>query len=184
MGTVLKIKLNSDSIQKAIKEVETYKGSLETRTRVFVGRLIEMGLDVARARIAESPLGRCVTIDVSYQNPKYGCKGILYATGQELYSEMDEGHVNALLLIEFGAGVAVNPVTNPLSDKFGLGPGTYGKGHGNDPTGWWYLDMNNKWIHTKGTKATMPMFMAYDKIMQNIQKTAEEVFSTNKVVEC
>lgn len=186
MGTTLKVKLTTSSIQRAIKEIEEYKKSLETKTRVFVGRLAEMGLEVARARINESPLGSLVSIDVSYSNLKNGCKAILLATGQDIYSAMEEGHVNSLLLIEFGAGIAVNPSPNPLIEKFGFpyGVGTYGKGHGSDPSGWWYMDYDGKWHHTLGTKATMPMFAAYDRIINNIQKVAEEVFPTNKVIEC
>lgn len=184
MGTTLKVKLTSASIKNAIKEVEAYRGSLETRTRVFVGRLAEMGLEVAKARIAESPIGNLVSIDVNYNNPHNGCRALLYATGANIYSAMDEGHVNALLLIEFGAGIAVNPTPNPLAGEFGMGVGTYGKGHGLDPNGWWYLDVDNKWHHTYGTRATMPMFKAYDKILNNIKQIAEEVFKTDRIVEC
>lgn len=184
MGTTLKVKLNNHSVENAIKAVNEYSGSLETRTRVFVGKLTEMGLEVAKARIAEAPLGKYVSISVNYKNPPYGCVAMLYATGQELYSEMGEGSVNALLLIEFGAGVAVNPESNPFAGQFGMGVGTYGKGHGNDPSGWNYLDKNGKWQHTLGTKATMPMFKAWETMMQNIQRVAEEVFTTHATIEC
>lgn len=184
MGTTLKVKLTQASIQNAIKEIEQYRGSLETRTRVLVGRLAEMGLDVAKARISESELSSFVTVNVNYQNQDNGCRAMLIATGQNLYSAMDEGHVNAFLLIEFGAGVAVNPTDNPLSGKYGYGVGTYGKGHGNDPNGWWFLDVDGKWHHTYGTRATMPMFKAYDTLMNNIYRVAREVFTTDRVVVC
>lgn len=92
----------------------------------------------------------------------------------------------AILFLEFGAGVTKG-YGHP--DVGNFGPGTYpGKGHWNDPNGWWYptddpqlvkyTDKDGQgWAHTYGTAPQMPFYQAYTTMKDNILKIAKEVLS-------
>ena len=79
--------------------------------------------------------------------------------------------------MEFGAGIHYNSTANPNADKFGFGVGTFpGQVHAFED-GWYYWNEEaQEWQYTHGVKATMPMYNADIEIIQNVVKTAKEVF--------
>lgn len=86
---------------------------------------------------------------------------------------------NAMWL-EFGTGVAFNHAPHPEpADETPIAPhGTYGKGKGANPNGWWYYDVNGKRHQTRGIGATMFMFKAYKMLCNTLHDTARKVFSS------
>lgn len=177
MPTKIKMRLCTEDVERAIKELKRYEGRLVTRCNVFVGKLTEMGMTVAKAKIGEAPLGKYVRLNVKYEHSKTGCKAILFATGDTLNTP--SGSINTLMMIEFGSGWKLNPVENPKASEFGMGVGTYpNQTHAFDPNGWYYLGTDDKWHHSYGVKATMPMYNADVEILLNIQKIAKEVFNS------
>ena len=84
-----------------------------------------------------------------------------------------------MLLIEFGAGIRYNPLPNPKAGEYGMGVGTYpGQMHAFDPAGWYYWGEDEKWHHSYGIKATMPMYNAAKIIQERVVQIAREVFSS------
>ena len=175
------MKIKSDLSVKGIENVKKkliqYRDvELPRKCKEFVERLLQIGVDVSRAKISESPLGKYVTVTTDVSADKMGCKGILLAKGavkeQEGYAQF-----SILLAIEFGAGIHYNPTPNPNADKFGLGVGTFpGQIHAYEDF-WFYWDENaQEWKPTHGVKATMPMYSADMEIIQNIVKIAKQVF--------
>lgn len=83
-----------------------------------------------------------------------------------------------VLFFEFGAGIRYAGQSHPKAGYLGLGPGTYpGKGHWNNPRGWWYTASNpsdpniRKYTsggggsaHTYGNPAYAPTYLAGKKI--------------------
>ncbi len=184
MGTKIVInRFNTKSFKKAAEAVRQYAETLDRKIETFNQRLIEIGLETALARINASPVGYYIHIEVKNEPLPFGAKAVLIATGDMIHGANGDS-INALLMTEFGTGIKFNKPGNPKADEFGMGPGTYGKGHGLDPKGWWYLDHDNKWKHSYGMKATMPMYATDMEILQNIHHIAEEVFTTNKVIQC
>lgn len=168
--------LSQSSIQNAIKELKEYEGQLVTKCNVLCGKLAEMGLTVAKANISSAPLGKYVRLNVKYESMKAGCKAMLIATGDTLNTPA--GSINTLLMIEFGSGWKFNTVPNPKASELGYGVGTYpNQTHAFDPDGWYYLGEDDKWHHSYGVKATMPMYNADMEILMNIHRVAREVFS-------
>ena len=176
------MKIKSDLSVKGIENVKKkliqYRDvELPRKCKEFVERLLRIGVDVSKAKISESPLGKYVTVTTSISADKMGCKGILLAKGAVKEQDGYEPF-SILLAIEFGAGVHYNPTPNPLiSSEFPYGVGTFpGQTHAYEDM-WWYWDENTQeWKPTHGVKATMPMYSADMEIIQNVVKVAKEVF--------
>ncbi len=175
---VFKSGLSVKELENLKNELKNYKSEIVKNTEIMVSRLLQSGVEVSQARINESPLGKYVTVTTNISADKMGCKGILLAKGavkeQEGYAPF-----SILLAIEFGAGVHYNPTPNPLiSSEFPYGVGTFpGQVHAFQSEGWMYWDEKvQEWRHTYGVKATMPMYNADMEIIQNVVKTAKEVF--------
>lgn len=83
----------------------------------------------------------------------------------------------SVLFIEFGSGVTYGG-GHPEASEFGMGPGTYpdGKGHWDDPKGW-YLPKEKGGGHTYGNPPAMPMYEARKQIEQELPRIVREVFS-------
>lgn len=83
----------------------------------------------------------------------------------------------SVLFIEFGTGIK-HGYGHPEAQEFGMGPGTYpdGKGHWNDPNGW-YLPKSAGGGHTYGNPPAMPMYEARKQIEQELPMIVKEVFS-------
>ena len=175
MPTKIKMRLCTEDVEHAIKELKRYEGRLVTRCNVLCGKLADMGMTVARAKIGEAPLGKYVRLDVKYKNNSKGCKAMLFATGDTLNTP--NGSINTLLMIEFGAGIHFNHEQNPKASEFGMGVGTYpGQTHAFQEEGWYYMDEAGEWHHTYGVKATKPMYNADMEMLMNIHRVAKEIF--------
>ena len=79
------------------------------------------------------------------------------------------------IFIEFGAGITYG-YGHPLAGELGVGPGTYpeGKGHWDNPGGWWYAHGQ----HSYGNPPAMAMVAARDAMVADITTIAREVFGT------
>ena len=173
--------LSVSEINKLIKDLENYKRQLPKKCEEYVRQLAEVGIEVAQARIGESPLGKYVSLQTKISEEQAGCKAILIATGEIKKSE-GYSPFNTLLAIEFGAGIHFNAGNeNPKADDLGFGVGTFpGQLHAFQDEGWYYWDDTaKKWRHSYGVKATMPMYNASVEIAQKAKKVAKVVFGKN-----
>ena len=174
---VYKSDMSVKGLDILIRELQKYKDDLPNKCKKLVSELLQKGVEVSKARISDSPLGKYVTVTTNISSEKMGCKGILLAKGavkeQEGYAPF-----SILLAIEFGSGIHYNPTPNPLSAEMGYGVGTFpGQVHAFDQNGWYFWSEENKqWIHSYGVEATMPMHNADMEIIQNVVKIAKEVY--------
>lgn len=172
---VIRGNLSSKGIQSIIDQLQDYKQDLHRKTELLCQRLAEAGLTVAQTAVGESPLGKTITLRIQMEPRSDGCKAMLVAAGQT--KSNDYGTISTLCLVEFGSGIRLNPTDNPKSGEFGMGVGTFpGQIHAFDPNGWYYWGEDEKWHHTYGTKATMPMYNASVAIRQQVAIIAKEVF--------
>lgn len=174
--TVIKGDLSVKGINKMRKELQKYKQSFEYKCKRYVERLLEEGVEVAQAKVGESPLGKYVAISTDIKETEIGCKAILIATGDVKYSD-DYEPFSTILAIEFGAGISYNPKENPNASDLGFGVGTFpGQTHAFEDGWYFWDDAKQKWIYSKGVKATMPMYEAQKKIVEVAKEVAQEVF--------
>ena len=174
---VFKSDMSVNGIDSLIRELQKYKDDLPNKCKKLVSELLQSGVEVSKARISDSPLGKYVTVTTNLSSEKMGCKGILLAKGAVKEQDGYEPF-SILLAIEFGSGVHFNPTPNPLSAEMGYGVGTFpGQVHAMEQGGWYFWsEEKQQWIHSYGVKATMPMYSADMEIIQNIVKVAKEVF--------
>lgn len=171
---VIRGNLSYKGIQSIIDQLRAYKQELHQKSELFCQKLAEAGFSVAESNIAESPLGKTISVHIDMEPSKAGCKAMLIAAGQK--KSNDYGTVSTLLLVEFGAGIHYNANANPKAGEMGYGVGTFpGQIHAFED-GWYYWGEDEKWHYTHGIKATMPMYNASVAIREKVQECAKEVF--------
>ena len=161
----MKIRVNpfdKASINAAIKQVQEYKKDFLAKEKIFVKRLAEIGVSVARTgfELADYDGENDVTVRLEWR----GNKAVVIA----------EGYTAGF--IEFGTGVR-----NPEWDNSGMDytppkHGTYGKKHGARPKGWYFKPGEGSVMHTFGNYPAEAMRTARDVIIERITRIAREVW--------
>ena len=192
---VIKVNLLSvSSIRNLKEELIEYRDSLDTKLWYFVKDLLEQGIATAQAVIAENDdhqLSKRIVFDKRIEIHEDGCRGILMASGEKLYSrwyrsdgqggvEEVGGVLNALLAAEFGtAAYALPPQT-----RFGGygGQGTNSQyGHSSE-TQWWIATSVTDdgkltgWKAGTAIRPSRPLHNALLKMEQEIENTARRYF--------
>ena len=92
---VFSAELSVKSIEKLKKELIHYRDvELPNKCRQLASELLKIGVEVSKAKIDESPLGRYVTISTNISSDKVGTKAILIATGEVKTSDNYEDFSN------------------------------------------------------------------------------------------
>ena len=160
---IIKIRLDPDSIDDAIKDIRTYRNSLNTWKDKLVRKLSEIGVRVASVRFTSAMYDGTNDTSVNLTITKNGC--VIEAKGK------------AVAFIEFGAGVYHNsgePYPNPRPEGI-VGIGEYGKGRGKRQA-WGFKDDSGELVITHGNPAAMPLWYASEEMRSKIEKIAKEVF--------
>ena len=172
MSKVIKCKLDIDSLQNAIDELEDYQMNFENKLLAFMNALLENGIKVARERIS-AMVGDSepATVDKEYTvMDKDRLVANLYILGKDV------------LFIEFGAGIAYNTGTqHPYASKFGYGIGTYPSKHppnrAINPARWVYgHNDDGSPLWSIGTQAMMPIYYASESMRNEAVSKALDVF--------
>ena len=161
---IISVRLGSQSIGSAIKEIQAYKTWADKKTRELTKRLSELGAEEAKVRFAGAQYDGDNDATVSVEPIDNGYK--IVATGGSVF------------FIEFGAGVYYNgtePYPEPRPAGV-VGIGEYGKGHGKRKA-WGFYDAGGELVITHGTPAAMPMLHAGRAMRQQVEKLAQEVFA-------
>ena len=149
--------LSPSSIEKAIRDLESYKRDVKKKADLLCDRLAELG--ATQVSISYSRVGHLVTnnpmpqIEVTNEGDTW----TIHANGEEA------------VFIEFGAGDRYG-WGHP--EPQGFGPGTYNPDSDNWKTGWWYNGQR-----TYGNEPTAGMYWAKVEMRENLKKLAEEVFN-------
>lgn len=155
--------LSGTSIDGAIQQLQAYKSSLSEKARLICEKLAVTG---------------SVQVSLRYAAAIYTGRKDFNVTVEEItngYKILADGET--ALILEFGAGVTYG-YGHPQADEFGMGPGTYpdGKGHWNDPLGWW-IPKEHGGGHTYGNPPTMAMYETAKQLREKVLQVAREVFN-------
>lgn len=153
--------LDKESVSNAIKAVKQYKAWIAAKETMLRERLAMLGASVASIQFSRAIYNG--SNDVTVRVDSTGSVAVIYAEGQDV------------AFIEFGAGAKYG-YGHPQAGEFGVGPGTYpdGKGHWDDPNGWYYAHGK----HTFGNPPAMAMWQAVQAMTEQLTMIAKEVFST------
>ena len=160
---VISMTLSSRSIQSAIKEVQSFRDSLEAKLDELLEKLANIGVKEASVRFTTAMYDGVNDSSVTLETIKNG------------YCIKAEG--KAVAFIEFGSGVYHNPgepYPNPRPAGI-VGIGEYGKGYGKRQA-WGFKDESGELVITHGNPAAMPMWYASEEMRNAILKTFKEVF--------
>lgn len=155
--------LDKKSIAEAIKQLERYKKDFVAKETEFVRRLKEIGVSVATAGFATADYDG--VNDVLVAETQNGSRAAVIAYGETVG------------FIEFGTGVR-----NPEWDNSGMDytppkHGTYGKGRGKQPHGWYFKQHEGAAArHTYGNPPAEAMRTARDKMVESVIQIAREVW--------
>lgn len=163
MAKTIRVELSTKSINSAIRELNKYKAWIHTKEEELRIRLATLGATVASIQFSRAIYNG--TNDVTVRVDDTGSVAVIYAEGE------------SVAFIEFGSGEKYG-YGHPQAAEFGVGPGTWsegpeGKGHWNNPKGWWYAPGQ----HSHGNPPAMAMVSARDKIVEELTVIAKEVFS-------
>lgn len=161
----MKITINpfdTNSITAAIKETERYLKDFESKEIEFVRRLTELGVSVATTGFALADYDG--TNDVLVTSTQNRNRAAVIAYGETVG------------FIEFGTGVKY-----PEYDSSGLefkppAHGTYGKGKGANPKGWYFSPSDGASMHTYGNHPAEAMLTARNTMIERVTQIAREVW--------
>lgn len=177
----LAISLNTKSIESAIKELEKYKSSIQIKNKLFVERLLDVGITIAQQNVGN--FGKHITFSKEVKGSTHAI-GFLIATDEPITVEWivsEDGdtktaEVSPLLMAEFGSG----KLAEVLFKISGVGRGTFpGQTHAFEDT-WSFKKKdksgNDRWFTSSGVAPTHPMYFADMEMIEQIDKIAREVF--------
>ena len=159
------VSLSSSSVSDAIDALENYQNGNTEKCHILCQRLAEMGAVNASLCFSRSIYTGRNDFDITVEEFGNGYK--ILASG------------TSVLFVEFGAGITYGN-GHPLEGELGMGAGTYpyGKGHWNDPKGW-YLPKSKGGMHTFGNPPNMPMYNTAQDLKREIARIAREVFNSD-----
>ena len=153
--------MNPSSIGEVLGKVRKYKNWVIEKETELRDRLALVGASVASIQFTRAIYNG--TNDVTVRVDSTGSVAVIYAEG------------SAVAFIEFGSGAKYG-YGHPQAAQFGTGPGTYpdGKGHWDNPKGWWY----GHGQHSYGNPPAMAMYQAVQQITEQVTQIAREVFAS------
>lgn len=163
MPKVIRMSLSASSIDDAIKELKSFRKSIDHKKDKLLEELGKIGVKEASVRFSTAMYDGVNDSSVTLKSSKNG------------YTIIASGH--AVAFIEFGAGVYHNsgdPYPDPRPDGI-VGIGEYGKGYGKRQA-WGYRNESGELTITHGNPAAMPMWYASEEMRSKIEKIAKEVF--------
>ena len=164
MKRKIDVELSDKGIKELQKGLKDYDKWLKAKTDELAKRLADMGAVKASLEFSRAIYTGPEDHEISITKKENGY--IVLATGE------------TVLFVEFGSGLI--GYGYPPEELNGMGPGTYpGKGHWNDPKGW-YLPKDKQakdgTKHTYGNPPNMPMYNTVKELEQELERVVREVF--------
>lgn len=163
MSKSIVIELSENSISKAIRELEKYKGELKNKVHLLIERLTDYGVEVAKAQVRE--LGAFYTGELEESITGY------YSPSTQV--GIIKTDVPYAVYVEFGTGVVGKCSSHPVADLQGWRYDVNNHGE----KGWWYFnERDQKWHWTKGIESRPFMYNTVQILERECMEIAREVF--------
>ena len=151
-----------ESIKQALREVRQYKKDFLAKEKIFVRRLAEIGVSVASAGFATADYDGNNDVQVTMSARGTSAKVVAYG--------------ETVGFIEFGTGIRYPEWNNTGMEYTPPEHGTYGKGHGARPKGWFFKPGEGSAQHTYGNQPAEAMRTARDVMIERVAQIAREVW--------
>lgn len=169
----LKADLSISGIRKLQEEIEKYQNSLEYKARLLAEKLAEMGVEIARMKIA--------SLDAIFTSE------LISSIHSEYKGSTKDGAIFCVvagtdhaLFVEFGTGVIgqKNPYPYPLPDgvSWEYASGKTIRQLADGRYGWFYLADDGNWYFTEGMPARPFMYQTSLELQKKVVSVAKQVF--------
>lgn len=173
---VIKVPFSQEGLNKAADWLDDYAKRILPKNVVdLISHMTRTGEVWAVSLLQHIDTGETLS---SIHGIRNGNAGVIVAGGKAVW-------------LEFGTGVyAPGQVDYPKAVEGIVPHGTYGKGHGSNPNGWWYPDPNGtleledeetgekkRYSHTMGIPANMFMYNTMQMLKREFPQMAKEIFS-------
>ncbi len=155
---------DKDSITEALKRLEQYKKDFLAKEEIFIKRLAEIGVSVASPGFSVADYDGNNDVVVTMEHS--GNRATVIASGETVG------------FIEFGTGVKFPEWDASTMEYTPPKHGTYGKGHGARPSGWYFKPNGSEGAsqHTYGNPPAEAMRTARDVMVERVIQIAREVW--------
>lgn len=150
------------SITKALQQLQQYKKDFLAKEEIFVRRLAEIGVSVATTGFELADYDGIKDVQVTMTQSGTAASVIAYG--------------ETVGFIEFGTGVRYPEWDNSGMEYTPPKHGTYGKGHGARPKGWYFKQGEGAAQHTYGNMPAEAMRTARDVMIERVTQIAREVW--------
>ena len=159
----MKLSVHVQGVDEAIRKMSTIANDVVRKQDELCKRLADMGAVNVSILFSRAIYVGDKDFNVSVEDAPNGGYQIV-VSGQ------------SVAFVEFGAGITYGH-GHPQESEFGVGAGTYpfGKGHWDDPNGWWIPKTGQ---HTYGNPPNMPMYNTAQDLKKEIARVTREVFSS------
>ena len=155
--------LDPKSVEEAIRMVKQFRKDFEKKENEFTRRLAEIGVRVAQAGFSTADYDGINDVVVTMEQTGNG------------YTVVASGETVGF--IEFGTGVRYPEWDDTGMDYTPPKHGTYGKGQGKNPHGWWFKQNDgSRANHTYGNPPAEAMLTARNEIIERTIQIAREVW--------
>ena len=153
---------DNKSIVEVEKQVRRYQKDFLKKESEFIRRLKELGVSVATVGFASADYDGLN--DVLIAETQSGNRAAVIAYGETVG------------FIEFGTGVKYPEWDGSNTDYTPPKHGTYGKGKGANPKGWWFSTSPGSSRHTYGNPPAEAMLTARNTMIEQVVQIAKEVW--------
>lgn len=161
----IQVSASPEGIKDAIDWLNRWKAKIKRRAEALVDKMLAEGETYAFLG-ATAHIYTGLTID-SIMTFREGNHGMILIGGNVVW-------------VEFGTGVVANnynPYPHHKAQELGMNAiGTYGKGHGHDPNGWWYQGDDGEYHHTYGIPSDPFFYNTAQMLRREYDTYAKEIF--------
>lgn len=161
---VITMSLSKASITKAIREVEAYQRWVDEKLKELAKELAKEGARIAEAKFTQAQYDGTNDVSVTVEDRGEYAQAVV-ALG------------NATLFIEFGTGASFpdsHPEATPDVAHGSWSEGPMGKGHWDDPNGWYYAHGKK----SMGNPANMSMYQTVRELEGKFEEIVRRVFES------
>lgn len=167
----IRVELSPKGVANAIKELEAYKKEVETKAKLLVQRLTDMGADLVRVKI--------VSMGAYYSGELLsGVSGYYSPALNAGFVKVTSDHV---AFVEFGTGVVGQSATHPNAEYlakaawgYATGPKIFTTKDGR--VGWIYPTDDGGYRFTEGMASRPFMYETALELQREFPRIAREVF--------
>lgn len=176
---------HAKSIDDCIKWLQDYKVELNSKTRQFVNRLADYGIDVAASAVASSQYDQYISFTKGDESSGDTISIVVYGRNRERIvsqwwhkGKLVENEISPILMAEFGAGWLADISMYDVPVPGGAGTNSL-YGHGTEKNWRWTSRDGTTYVardRTEEMTPTHPMYYAFIYIRDAVNKVAKEVF--------